>query len=253
MDPDRATGRRSAARNGSGRARRGLATSLVALCAAGMLPACAEQPDFSGLWILDGFAKFSEPQLTETGRALMAGYDILEDDPSLRCEPASVARVWGNPQVEIALQQTDDEITIAYEFLDLRRRIPVGIGVAMPGGPSTTNLNGTAFRKMGSSRGRYDDDRLVIETGNYEAGYVRTRNGVPQSENTTSVEEIWLDGEALRVRQTYTDETLFQAPLVIDYRFVRVGKEGQEVPLYECTDSDYDWFEQLNQPDGGNE
>ena len=42
------------------------------------------------------------------------------------------------------------------------------------------------------------------------------------------------------------DVSLFEVPFVIDYEFVQTGED--EVPLYECTDADYDWFEKLNAP-----
>lgn len=205
----------------------------------------AAQPDLSGIWMLQGLAKEDELQLTEKGRAIQAEYDILVDDPSLKCEPASLSRVWANPNVSIAVEQAEDHVLISYEFFDLRRMIPLGDERVMPEGPSTRNVAGDYFAKMGSSFGRYDDDRLVIETRNHEAGYIRTSAGVPQSENTVSIEELWLENGVLMMQQTHVDETLFEKPFVVNYRFERI--DAIEIPLYECTDADYGWFEQLNQ------
>ena len=111
----------------------------------------------------------------------------------------------------------------------------------------TSLVNGIWFAKMGTSHARYDGERLVIYSSDHEPGYIRTSRGVPQSTETTAVEELWLDGEVLKLRQTYIDESLFEKPFVIDYEFVRLDET--ELPLYECTDADYDWFEKLNAPE----
>ena len=72
---------------------------------------------------------------------------------------------------------------------------------------------------------------------------------MPQSEHSVATEELWLDGETLKMTLTYVDETLFEIPLILDHTFVRT--EDTVVPLYECTDADYDWFEKLNAPQQG--
>lgn len=196
------------------------------------------------------FGRAVESELLMTPRALeiQAEYDLLSDDPSLYCVPASTSRVWANPNVRIAFDQQDDQVLISYEFYDLRRTVPLGDESVLPAEPSTVNVDGTGFAEMGSSFGRYEGDRLIIETRRHAPGYIRTSRGVPQSENTTSIEEIWTEGDELLLRQTYTDTTLFEKPFVVDYRFRRTGES--ELPIYDCTDADYGWFEQLNAPDG---
>ncbi len=217
---------------------------VISLLLAGLcVPALAE-PDLSGIWMLKGLAKEGELQMTAKALALQADYDLLVDDPSLYCEPASTSRVWANPNVRIAFDQQDERVLIDYEFYDLRREVPLGDESVMPSAPSTQNVDGVRFAKMGSSFGRYEGERLIIETRNHDDGYIRTSKGVPQTAMTTTIEELWRQGETLRLRQTYYDETLFEVPFVIDYEFFRTGED--ELPLYECTDADYDWFEKLN-------
>ena len=205
-------------------------------------------PDLSGIWMLSGRAVEGELIMTEEALRIQDEYDLLVDDPSLYCEPASSSRVWANPNVRIAFDQADDHVLISYEFYDLRRHIPLGDESSMSDKPSTRNVDGTYFDKMGSSFARYDDDRFIIETRNHSRGYIRTSRGVPQSANTVTIEELWVDGDTLRLKQTYIDESLFEKPFVVDYSFKRTGET--EMPLYECTDADYDWFEQLNAPEG---
>ena len=64
-----------------------------------------------------------------------------------------------------------------------------------------------------------------------------------------TIEELWVDEDTLHLTQTHVDEILFEKPFVVDYSFKRTGET--EMPLYECTDADYDWFEQLNAPKQG--
>lgn len=208
-------------------------------------------PDLSGVWMLKGRVAESELRMTGEGRRLQAAYDLLSDDPSLQCVPASTSRVWANPNVRIAFEQDDERIFIKYEFLDLRRNIPLASPDAMTKVPSTQNVNGQSFAEMGSSVARYDGERLVIDTAHHAPGYIRTSRGVPQSEMTTTVEEIWRVGDTLHLRLTYHDESLFTVPFVLTHEFDRI--DDDEIPLYNCTDAGYDWFEQLNAVDEQNE
>ncbi len=218
---------------------------LLILTAAFLLITTARaEPDLSGIWMLQGRAAERELALTDEGTRIQAAYDLLEDDPSLKCVPASISRVWANPNVRIGIVQLAERVLISYEFFDLRRDIPLGDVSVISDTPSTRNLDGQYFKEMGSSYGRYEGDRLLIETRNHAPGYIRTSRGVPQSEQTVTTEEIWIDDEQLNITLTYVDETLFEIPFILDHTFARTA--DKEVPLYECTDADYDWFEKLN-------
>ena len=206
-------------------------------------------PDLSGVWMLSGRAQEGELAMTEEALRIQSEYDLLVDDPSLYCVPASASRVWANPNVRIGFEQAEDRVVISYEFYDLRRDIPLGDESVMPDMPSTKNVDGTYFQEMGSSFAKYEGERLIIESRNHSAGYIRTSRGVPQSTNTVTTEELWIDGETLYLEQTYIDDTLFAVPFAVTYTFNRI--EGSEIPLYECTDANYDWFNELNAPKAG--
>lgn len=199
--------------------------------------------------MLSGRANEGELKMTEEALRIQSEYDLLVDDPSLYCVPASTSRVWANPNVRIAFDQTDERILISYEFYDLRRDIPLGDESVMSTMPSTKNVDGTYFQEMGSSFARYEGERLIIESRNHSAGFIRTSRGVPQSTNTEAVEVLWIEGDTLYLEQTYIDETLFEVPFVVTYPYKRI--EGSEMPLYECTDANYDWFNELNAPKEG--
>ena len=207
------------------------------------------EPDFSGVWVLEPPAAERELLMTLKALTIQAEYDLLNDDPSLECEPASLSRVWANPNSRFRIEQTSDQVLISYELFDLRRVIPIGSEDSISDTPSTKNLEGQSFQKMGSSFARYEDGRLFIETRNHSFGYIRTSRGIPQAESTLATEEFWLDGSTLHLQLTYEDDTLFKIPFIIDHRFEKV--EGEEILPYNCEGADYDWFDKLNAPKDG--
>ena len=216
-------------------------------CLALICTTAVAEPDLSGVWVLEGRAAERELLLTEKAREIQADYDLLNDDPSLQCEPASLSRVWANPNSRFTIGQTPKDIQILYELFDLRRTIPLGDENVLTDSPSTKNLNGQFFQKMGSSFAWYAGDRLFIETRKHSPGYIRTSRGIPQSENTIATEEFWLEGDTLKLKLTYVDDTLFESPFIIDHTFERIEASG--ILPYNCEGADYDWFEKLIAPE----
>ncbi len=202
------------------------------------------QAGVTGTWILDGPGTESEIRLTLEGERVQSAYDLLSDDPSLYCTPASTSRIWANPNAPIKIEQLDERILISYELFDLRREIPLGDESAMTDTPSTRNIGGTSFAEMGSSFAHYEGDSLVIESRNHVHGYIRTSRGIPQSPTTVAIEELRADGDKLHITHTYIDEAIFEEPLVLEYFFRRA--DDMELAVYNCTDANYDWFDELN-------
>ena len=206
----------------------------------------AVAPDLTGIWTLNGPGTESEILLTEEGLRIQSGYDLLVDDPSLFCVPASASRIWANPGARILIQQSEEAVLISYELFDLRRDIPIGDESVMSNMPSTKNITGTYFQEMGSSFARYVDERLIIESRNHSLGYIRTSRGIPQSRNTVTTEVLRIEGDTLHLTHTYFDDTLYENPIVMDYFFRRADES--EITLYECREANYDWFNELNAP-----
>jgi len=206
----------------------------------------AAAPDLTGIWTLNGPGTESEILLTEEGLRIQSEYDLLVDDPSLFCVPASASRIWANPGARILIQQNEEAVLISYELFDLRRDIPIGGESAMTDMPSTKNVDGTYFQEMGSSFARYVDERLIIESRNHSLGYIRTSRGIPQSRNTIANEVLRVEGDTLHLTHTYFDDTLYENPIVMDYSFRRTDES--EITLYECREANYDWFNELNAP-----
>lgn len=198
-----------------------------------------------GVWMLNMPDSESEIVFTEEGARVSGEYDLLSDDPSLYCTPASVARIWGNPNSRIKIEQLPNEIRIDYELFDLRRSIPLGNSSALPDSPSTRNLDGTEFPEMGSSIAHYEEDKLIIESRNHVPGYIRTSRGIPQGTATIAYEELHVENDTLYITHTYIDEELYKKPFILNYNFRRV--DADDVDIYNCTDADYDWFLELNE------
>lgn len=207
------------------------------------------QQDLSGTWVLNGPGTESEILLTEEGLRIQSEYDLLVDDPSLYCTPASASRIWANPNAPIKIEQTAERVLISYELFDLRRDIPLGDESLISEIPSTKSLGGTYFKEMGPSFAQYVGDRLIIESRNHSPGYIRTSRGIPQSTNTVTIEELQVEEDTLHITHTYVDETLFEKPLVLEYFFERA--HDLELLPYNCTEANYDWFDELNAKEEG--
>ena len=220
--------------------------ALALVAAVGVSFSLQATSDVSGFWLLILPDSESEIIFTNAGLRIQGEYDLLVDDPSLSCVPASAARIWANPGSRISIEQTEENILINYELFDLRRVIPIGDESIMPALPSTQNLAGTFFEQMGSSFAHYENDSLFIESRNHTHGYIRTSRGIPQSAETIAIEELRIKDDKLRITHTYIDETLYEKPLVLNYTFQRI--DATEIETYNCTEADYDWFNQLNAP-----
>ena len=207
------------------------------------------QTAISGVWMLSGPGTESEIRLTAAGEQIRSAYDLLVDDPSLYCTPASVSRIWANPNSRIKIAEQQDAVAISYELFDLRRHIPIGDESLLSEQPSTSNLDGAYFQEMGSSFARYEGEKLIIESRNHAPGYIRTSRGIPQATNTVAIEELIVEDGILHITHTYIDDELFEVPLVLEYFFRRL--DAEDVDIYECTDANYDWFLELNDSNSG--
>ncbi|MDG2140430.1 MAG: hypothetical protein P8K27_02930 [Gammaproteobacteria bacterium] len=201
-------------------------------------------PQISGMWLLVGPGNEGAVKLTEKGLRIQSEYDLLVDDPSLSCIPASASRIWANPGSRILITQTQENILISYELFDLRREIPIGDEFDLSELPSTRNTQGSYFSEMGSSFARYDNDKLIIKSENHTLGYIRTSRGIPQSETTETIEEMQIENNMLHVTHTYIDKELYEEPFVLNYFFRKIDET--EITPYECTEANYDWFNELN-------
>jgi hypothetical protein len=176
--------------------------------------------DIFGAWMLAPIRNRSTsgPQpmmqfLTPAGQKAVAGYDPFRDDPTFRCSPVGIRRVWGAPGTPLEIVRDGANVVLRHEWMDARRVIQMNAREhpkTAPRGP------------LGHSIGRFEGDTLVIETANYPAGvlnqYVeqpgQPTKGLLHSAALRTVERIRLDDEGRRlvVEIDTTDPEYFTQP-----------------------------------------
>ena len=183
-------------------------------------PAIAKRADIFGTWLLAPIANRSTsgPQpmislLTSAGEKAVAAYDPFKDDPTFRCDPVAIRRVWGAPGTPLEIVRDGNDVVLHHEWMDVRRVIHMTMKEHPKNGPRSS---------LGHSIGRMDGDTLVIETANYSAGvlnqYVeqpgQPTKGLLHSAALTSVERLSLDAtrQRLVVEIDLTDPEFFKQP-----------------------------------------
>jgi len=101
---------------------------ILALLAAG------KHEELDGVWILLR-PEIGKLQLTPEGQSKRAAYDFQKDDPDFKCKPASVTRIMHTPSPPIEVRQHANQVEVNYEFMDVRRRIPLKKGLAAKDAP----------------------------------------------------------------------------------------------------------------------
>jgi hypothetical protein len=180
----------------------------------------APRKDIFGVWLLAPSPNRStsgpQPmmqQLTPAGEKAVAAYNPFRDDPTFRCDPVAIRRVWGAPGTPLQILREGNDIVLRHEWMDVRRVIHMNMKTHPSNGPRTS---------LGHSIGRWEGDTLVIETANYAAGvlnqYVeqpgQPTKGLLHSAALTSVERVRLDAvrQRLIVEIDLRDSEFFKQP-----------------------------------------
>jgi hypothetical protein len=136
--------------------------------------------------------------LTPAGEVSVAAYDPFKDDPTFRCDPVAIRRVWGAPGTPLSITREPDRVVLRHEWMDVVRVVHLNTREHPADGPRTS---------LGHSIGYFEGDTLVIETANYAAGvlnqYVeqpgQPTRGLLHSADLTSVERLSFDAERQRL------------------------------------------------------
>jgi hypothetical protein len=128
----------------------------------------------------------------------VAAYDPFKDDPTFRCDPVAIRRVWGAPGTPLQIAREGQNVVLRHEWMDVRRVIHMNMKTHPASGPRSS---------LGHSIGRWEGSTLVIETGNYSRGvlnqYVeqpgQPTRGLLHSDKLTSVERLSLDAARQRL------------------------------------------------------
>ena len=170
--------------------------------------------DIFGTWLLapSPNRSTSGPQpmmqyLTPAGRAAVDAYDPFTDDPTFRCDPVAIRRVWGAPGTPLQIVREPSRVVLKHEWMDVVRIVHLDATEHPADGPRTS---------LGHSIGRFEGDTLVIETANYAPGvlnqYVeqpgQPTKGLLHSAALTSVERLSFDA----ARQRLVVEIMLEDP-----------------------------------------
>ncbi len=168
-------------------------------------PPVAPRRDIFGTWLLAPAPNRSTsgPQpmmqfLTPAGQRAVAAYDPFHDDPTFRCDPVGIRRVWAAPGTPLEIVRDGGNIVLHHEWMDVRRVVHMDAKEHPRSGPRTS---------LGHSIGRFEGDTLVIETANYSKGvlnqYVeqpgQPTRGLLHSAALTSIERVRLDAARQRL------------------------------------------------------
>ena len=152
--------------------------------------------------------------LTARARAFTEAFDELAA-PKYDCAPATLPGLFGDPYA-FEVEQLADRVTFTYEKDDVVRTIWLdGHGHPEPGVG--------AFFTHGRSTGRYEDDRLVVETTKFTfdpAGIAGDFLSAPSSTQKRIVERYRREGDGLRMDLTVEDSIFLLRPIhyVMEWR-----------------------------------
>lgn len=223
--------------------------STVVLVAAGVLMAAAspaaaqaKRTQLEGVWVVNG-TKTENLKLTPAGQAARDRYDHLHDDPAMRCIPATFKRVMHTPSPPIEVKLFDDHAEVNYEFMDVKRRVPLKDGLAAKDAPYTV----PQFPHLGRSAGHWEGDTLVVESTDLKAGLLDSLGdpGLWQTDKMRTVERfVPVDANHMQVIVRLTDEAYYQEPFTTTFNYLKLP-DG-ELLSWDCTPegAGYDRFKE---------
>jgi hypothetical protein len=202
-----------------------IAAACAALAAA---PAIAQPPakpqSLFRVWTPRARAPAAPLPLTERARAAANAYDLLADDPALRCVPPGMPAMLDTSR-PIEFVADGERILMRFEAWNATRVIYMN--------PGSGPLSGQRSPR-GASFGRWEGETLAIFTLYIDYPYFDAL-GTPQSAGVTVLERYTpsADGARLDWRVTVTDDATFTAPVVREG--FMAFEPGVALGLHECT------------------
>ncbi len=174
----------------------------------------------TGTWY---FGPPSDYPVTAEAAEAAAGWNDLEDNPILRCEPPGMPPLMGNPY-PMEFVDLGNVIELRFEEFDAVRQIH--LDSEMPAGQPAS--------PMGYSTGRWIDGTLVVSTRAINWPFFN-RLGIRQTDTVELQERFQLaDGdETLLYELTVTDPGTLTEPYVWNGRWI--WRPGEVVGRYGCT------------------
>ncbi len=195
------------------------------------------RPDLTGLWVPAGVSGdlFDPTKVHEWARTLMTERErrFWEDNPSFLCLPSGPGYLTTGGQGQRRIVQ--NPTVIAFLYSDLAYRQVFMDGRELEPDPLPT--------WMGYSVGRWDGDRLVVESNGYNDKTWLSRRGLGHTEQLRITERYHRsDFGHMQLEITYEDPGVFDSPLhaVVEMEFA-ADDELLEVVCNEASEGRSHW------------
>ena len=197
----------------------------------------ATAPNLSAIWHRKGplNGKPNQPAVP-TNRA--AGFNQAFDDaynPTYDCSASPIPGLI-NDNYDFQIIQQPDRVTIRYEKMDVVRTVWLE-GHGHPK-PSTSD-----YTTHGHSVGRYEGDRLVVETTMFAfdpRGFQANR-WIPGSTLKKMTERYWREGDTLKLDSVTEDPLSLKQPYRYGFEWT---VRQEELTPYDCDPKDSRWGSQ---------
>jgi hypothetical protein len=192
--------------------------------------ASGESRTIFGVWIRPGmFGDASgrgksggNDSITAAGKAAVAAYDPITEDPTLNCEEASPVRAWGRPGLATSFHQEGDKIIIYHESMDTTRTVYLD---------QTEHVVDVQPSAMGHSTADFENGVLEIDTSAFTngvlAGSIVHTNQMKLHERISIQEELG----RLLIEWTVIDPPYYAEPLTGSQV---LQSTSQEIIRYDC-------------------
>ena len=189
----------------------------------------AEQSTLDGVWFLTGSETPENLYLTPAGQETLENYDVITDDGDNYCIPVSFTNTLHTPSPPFEIRLHEDYVEINYEFMDVKRRVPLDASLTVENAPYTVS----DYPHLGRSVGRFEAEILVVDTAGQEDGVLDTGNvsgvaGLPQSVQMRTEERFIVNGDELKVIIRHNDPVNYSNDLIVRYSFHRIDAEIME-------------------------
>lgn len=134
---------------------------------------------------------------TELALAEQTTYEQIYDNPSISCDITNIFFGWTHDANVNQITQADDKITLLYGYMDYARTIHLNMD------KHPANITPS---RGGHSIGRWEGQKLIVDTIGFTAGVFNPLNGLPHGVNMTSTETFEYDAEANSLNRSYTIE-----------------------------------------------
>jgi len=132
--------------------------------------------------------------LTEAGQAAADAYVQIYDDPGIHCDIGNIFFGWTHDSHVNEIKQYDDRIVMQYGYMDFVRTIHLNMD---------EHPENIIPSRSGHSIGRWEGDKLVVDTFGFSQGILSALRSVPNSDQMISTEEFWFDKENQTLNSSY--------------------------------------------------